>query len=67
MATTKMAASTSNVPAIGKLTVTTNPIATRVATQGGITFQTNMFCRVKTAFEVAVIRLVSVPGIRSAK
>jgi hypothetical protein len=34
---------------------------------GGITFQTDMFWRVKTALEVAVIRLVNVPGIRSAK
>ena len=38
MATTRMAASTSNVAAMGKLTVTTNPIATSVATQGGVAF-----------------------------
>ena len=34
---------------------------------GGSTFQMNMFSSVYTAFEVAVIRLVNVPGIRSTK
>ena len=38
-----------------------------VATHGGSTFQTNMFSTVNMAFEVAVMRLVSVPGSRSAK
>jgi hypothetical protein len=52
---------------MGKLTVTTKPIATIVATQGGSTFQTAMFCRVNTALEVAVMRLVKVPGISRAK
>ncbi len=67
MANTRTAASTVNAAAMGKLTVTTKPIATIVATHGGSTFQTDMFCRVKTALEVAVMRLVNVPGIRSAK
>ena len=56
-----------SVAAIGRLIVQTRTIAAIVATQGGRTFQTNMFSAVKTAFEVAVIRLVSMPGIRSAK
>ena len=34
---------------------------------GGITFQTNMFSTVNTAFDVAVMRLVSMPGSRSEK
>ena len=34
---------------------------------GGITFHTNMFSTVNTAFEVAVMRLVSMPGSRSEK
>src|SRR5215475_401821 len=59
-----MAASTI---AIDVLTVVTKPIATNVATQGGMTFQTNMFSTVKTAFDVAVMRLVSIPGRRFAK
>jgi hypothetical protein len=42
-------------------------MAINVAMHGGKTFQTDMFCKVKTAFEVAVIRLVNVPGIRSMK
>ena len=53
--------------AIGKLTVKTSAMAATVAAQGGNTFQTNIFSPVNTAFEVAVTRLVSVPGIRSAK
>ena len=40
----------------------TSAIAATVATQGGSTFQMNMFSIVKTAFEVAVMRLVSMPG-----
>ncbi len=52
---------------MGTLTVTTKTMATTVAMQGGKTFQTDMFCKVKTALDVAVIRLVNVPGIRSAK
>ena len=38
-----------------------------VAMHGGNTFQTNMFSTVNTALEVAVMRLVSMPGSRSAK
>ena len=47
--------------------VQTSAIAATVATQGGSTFQMNMFSAVNTAFDVAVTRLVSMPGIRSAK
>ena len=47
--------------------VVTSAIAATVATQGGSTFQMNMFSVVNTAFEVAVMRLVSMPGSRSAK
>ena len=53
--------------AIDVLTVMTKAIAANVATHGGSTFQTNMFSAVKTAFDVAVMRLVSMPGRRSAK
>ena len=53
--------------AIGRLTVHTSAIAATVATHGGSTFQTNMFSPVNTAFDVAVTRLVNVPGRRSAK
>src|SRR5437879_2863938 len=49
------------------LTVPIRKIAVTVAMHGGKTFQTNMFSTVKTAFEVAVIRLVSMPGSRSEK
>ena len=58
---------TINPPAICKLTVPINAIAAAVAMHGGITFQTNMFSTVKTAFDVAVMRLVSIPGNRSEK
>ncbi len=67
MANTKIPASAINAAAMGTLTVTTKAMATTVAMQGGKTFQTDMFCKVKTALDVAVIRLVNVPGIRSAK
>ena len=53
--------------AIGRLTVPIRAIAAIVAMHGGSTFQTNMFSTVKTAFEVAVMRLVSIPGSRSEK
>ena len=53
--------------AIVRLTVPISAIAAMVAMQGGNTFQTNMFSTVNTALEVAVIRLVSIPGSRSAK
>ncbi len=43
--------------------VKTSAIAATVATTGGSTFQMNMFSAVKTAFDVAVTRLVSMPGM----
>jgi hypothetical protein len=49
------------------LTLNIRVIAERVATQGGRTLVTSMFSTVKAAFEVAVMRLVSVPGSRSVK
>ena len=49
------------------LTVPISTIAATVAMQGGNTFQTNMFSTVKTALDVAVMRLESIPGIRSEK
>ena len=67
MAITKIPASAINAAAMGRLTVATKPIAMTVAMQGGMTFQTDMFCSVNTALDVAVIRLVKVPGMRSAK
>jgi hypothetical protein len=53
--------------AMDALTVPTSEIATTVAAHGGRTFQTNIFSTANTAFDVAVMRLASVPGIRSAK
>ena len=44
-----------------------NAIAATVAMHGGSTFQTNIFSTVKTALDVAVMRLVSIPGRRSEK
>ncbi len=58
---------TANTAAICGLTVMTKAIATKVAAHGGNTFQMNMFSIVYTAFEVAVMRLVNMPGSRSAK
>ena len=52
---------------MGGLTVPISTIAVMVAIHGGNTFQMNMFSTVKTAFEVAVMRLVSIPGSRSEK
>ena len=52
---------------IAKLTVPIRRIAETVAMHGGNTFQTNMFSTVNTAFDVAVMRLVSMPGSRSEK
>ena len=57
----------SSPAAIGRLTVPISAIAATVAMHGGNTFQTNMFSTVKTALEVAVMRLVSIPGSRSEK
>ena len=62
-----MPATAASAPAIGRLIVQTKAIAASVATQGGSTFQMNIFSAVNTAFEVAVTRLVSMPGSRSAK
>jgi hypothetical protein len=67
MAKTTMAPTTVKAAAIVVLMVVTKAIATKVATQGGSTFQMNMFSIVYTAFEVAVMRLVNMPGSRSAK
>jgi len=53
--------------AIGRLTRPIKAIAAIVAAHGGSTFQTNMFSTVKIAFDVAVMRLVSIPGRRSEK
>ena len=58
---------TINPPAIIGLTVPISAMAATVAMQGGSTFQTNMFSTVKTALDVAVMRLVSIPGSRSEK
>ncbi len=62
-----MPAINARAPAIGKLIVVTSAMAATVATHGGSTFQMNMFSAVNTAFDVAVTRLVSMPGSRSAK
>ena len=53
MANTKIPASAIKTTAMGTLTVTTKAMAISVAMQGGITFHTDMFCKVKTALEVA--------------
>ncbi len=58
---------TASRAAIQTLTIARKAIAPTVAKQGGATFQTNMFSMVKTAFDVAVTRLVNMPGIRLAK
>ena len=60
-------ATTISPPAISGLTVPIRAIAATVAMHGGSTFQTNMFSTVKTALDVAVMRLVSIPGSRSEK
>ncbi len=52
---------------IARLTVPISSMAETVAMHGGNTFQTNMFSTVNTAFDVAVMRLVSMPGRRSEK
>ena len=52
---------------IATLTVPIRRMAEMVAMHGGNTFQTNMFSTVNTALEVAVMRLVSIPGSRSEK
>ena len=58
---------TINPADIARLTVPIKRMAETVAMHGGNTFQTNMFSHVKTALDVAVIRLVSIPGNRSEK
>jgi hypothetical protein len=55
------------VAAIGTLIVNTKAIAATVATQGGNTFHMNIFSAVNMALEVAVTRLVNMPGSRSEK
>ncbi len=62
-----MPATSASAPDIGRLIVATSAMAASVATQGGSTFQMNMFSAVNTALEVAVTRLVNMPGSRSAK
>ena len=52
---------------IAGLTVPINRSAEMVAMHGGITFHIIMFSTVNTAFDVAVTRLVSMPGSRSVK
>jgi hypothetical protein len=53
--------------AIDRLTLPTKATAITVAMHGGNTFHTNMFSIENVAFEVAVILLVKVPDMRSAK
>ena len=67
MAIITIAATTTKTAAILTLTVVRNAIAPTVAAQGGKTFHMNMFSIWNTAFDVAVTRLVSMPGNRSAK
>ena len=67
IASTIMAAISSSAIAIAPLTVPIRAIAATVARHGGSTFQTNMFSTVNTAFDVAVMRLDSMPGRRSPK
>ena len=55
------------VAAIGRLIVKTSAMAATVAAQGGSTFHMNMFSAVNMALEVAVTRLVNMPGRRSEK
>ena len=40
-----------NTAVMGTLTVTTKAMAMTVAMQGGMTFHTDMFCKVKTALD----------------
>ena len=58
---------TSSGPAIAGLTVVSSTIATHTARHGGSTFHDVVFSVWKIALEVAVMRLASVPGSRSAK
>ena len=53
--------------AISGLTVAIRMMAKITARQGGMTFQVPVLSVWKIAFEVAVIRLARVPGMRSAK
>ena len=50
-----------------QLTVATRAMAQTVARHGGSTFHTSMLSMVKSALEVAVMRLASVVGERPAK
>ena len=67
MKTTTSPATTTRVAAIPQLTAATKPMAQIVARHGGSTFHTSMFSTVNKALDVAVMRLVSVPGERLAK
>ena len=67
MAKTTASATTTSVAAIVTSTRQIKMIAPTVATQGGSTLDMVMVSIWNVAFEVAVMRLVSVPGIRSAK
>ena len=67
IASTIVPATTINPAAIIQFTVLISAMAATVAMQGGNTFQTNMFSTVNTALDVAVMRLVSMPGSRSEK
>ena len=67
MTSTTSPATSVRLAAISQLTMATKPMAQIVARQGGSTFHTSMFSTVKSALDVAVMRLVSVPGERLAK
>ena len=67
IATTMTPPTLASTSAIGMLSAHRNAIAPTIEATGGSTFQMNMFSSVNTAFEVAVMRLVSVPESRSAK
>ena len=56
-----------SVAAITGLTEAISAIDTTSARHGGSTFQEHEFSVWNTAFEVAVMRLASVPGSRSVK
>ncbi len=53
--------------AIGTLTTARKPMAHSVAEQGGSTFQMKRFSTANAAFDVAVMRPVSVPASRCEK
>ena len=67
MTMTMPAETRTSPPVTAGLTVARITIAPILPTIGGSTLQANMFSKVKTALLVAEIRLVRVPGWRSAK